>query len=117
MNGVERTKVEYIRRQYVEQQPVKTKIEALKELDRKVKNPAEIFAYTFGTVGCLVLGTGMCLAMKVLGDMMVLGSVVGIIGIAMVCVNYPMYKKILARRKKKYGTEIIKLSNDLLNEA
>jgi glycogen synthase len=116
MNSYEKAKVESIRQQYVEEQPTKTKMEQLKELDRQVKRPAEIFAYTFGVVGSLVLGTGMCLAMKIIGDMMALGIVVGVIGIAMVSVNYLTYKKILARRKKKYGKEIINLSNDLLNE-
>ena len=114
MNNYEQVKVEHIRQQYMEQKP--TKLDVLKELDKKVKRPAQIFTYTFGTIGSLVLGTGMCLAMKIIGDMMALGIVVGVVGIAMVSVNYPLYKKILNSRKKKYGKEIIELSNELLHE-
>lgn len=114
MNYNEKVKVQRIREQYMEQKP--NKLDELKKLDKRVKSPAEIFAYTFGVVGSLVLGTGMCLAMEVIGSMMAVGIVVGAVGIAMVSVNYPLYQKILAGRKQKYGDEIIKLSNDLLHE-
>ena len=68
-----------IREEYTEKKP--NKLGELVELDRKVKRPAEIFAYSFGTVGSLVLGAGMCLAMKVIGNMMPLGIVIGAVGI------------------------------------
>ena len=45
-----------------------SKVVALKKLDNKVKRPANIFAYTFGIVSALILGTGMCLSMKVIGN-------------------------------------------------
>lgn len=107
--------IEKIKNNYVGKTTEQTKLEEIKSLDKKVKNPARIFAYTFGTIGSLVLGTGMCLAMKVIGDLMALGIVVGIIGIILVLVTYPIYKKILARRKEKYGNEIISKSNEILN--
>ncbi len=106
-----------IREQYTERK--KTKFDELVELDRKVKSPAEIFAYSFGTVGSLVLGTGMCLAMKMIGTSlafaMPLGIVVGLVGIGMVSVNYFLYEKILKNRKTKYASEILALSNQILN--
>ena len=114
MNNYEKLKVQHIREQYTEQKP--TKLDELKKLDQQVKRPAEIFAYTFGTVGSLVLGTGMCLAMEVIGNVMALGIVIGVVGIGMVSVNYFLYKKMLASRKNKYANEILKLSDDLLKE-
>lgn len=36
-----------------------SKVLALKKLDRKAKSPANIFAYSFGVMMSLVLGTGM----------------------------------------------------------
>ena len=36
-----------------------SKVLALKKLDRKAKSPANIFAYSFGMMMSLVLGTGM----------------------------------------------------------
>lgn len=109
--------VEQIRDSYVEKGI--TKFDELKALDKRVKRPAEIFAYVFGSLSSLVLGTGMCLAMKVIGAglsfAMPLGIGVGILGIALVSVNYPIYQKILKSRKKKYASRIMELSNSLLN--
>ena len=94
----------------------RSKIVALRKLDRKAKLPATIFAFTFGTVSSLVLGTGMCLAMQVIGNgalMMALGIVVGIIGIVGCAVNYPVYKKILENGKRKYAFEIVELAKEI----
>ncbi len=114
MTMKENEKVEEIRAQYL---PVeRTKLDDLKALNKKVKAPAEITAYTVGTVGALVLGTGMCLAMKVIGNAMPLGIVIGVVGIAMVSINYFLYKKILQKRKQKYAEKILRLSDDLLNK-
>ena len=110
--------IQQIRADYVEKEV--TKLDELKALDRKVKRPAEIFAYTFGAISSLVLGTGMSLAMKVIGATlsfaMPLGICVGVVGIALVCVNYPIYKHILKSRKQKYSQQILALSDSLLNE-
>lgn len=107
--------VEKIRNNYASESAEKTKLNELKSLDKKVKNPARIFAYTYGTIGSLVLGTGMCLAMKVIGNLMPLGIVVGVIGIAMVSTAYPIYSKILSKRKLHYSKEIISKSDEILN--
>lgn len=94
-----------------------SKVVALRKLDRKAKAPAHIFAYTFGMIMALVLGIGMCLSMNVIGDgsaaMMVLGIVLGIVGIAGVSVNYPVYKKILKNGKQKYAYEIMQLAKEI----
>lgn len=97
-----------------------SKVKALKRLDAKAKNPALIFTYTFGIISSLVLGTGMSLAMGVIGGgsllMVALGIAIGCVGIVGVCVNYPIYKRILTKCKNKYATDIIKLANEIANE-
>lgn len=94
-----------------------SKVMALKKLDRKAKQPAKIFSLIFGIVGALVLGVGMCLAMGEIGfdspASMAVGIIVGIIGIAMVSVDYPIYKKMLANGKKKYSFEILELAKEI----
>ena len=93
-----------------------SKIVALKKLDNKAKLPATIFTYSFGIVSALVFGTGMCLAMQVIGSGlagMVLGIVVGIVGIVGCGVNYPIYKKMLERGKAKYAYEIVELARQI----
>ena len=94
-----------------------TKIDELKALDKRVKNPVRIFAYIFGSISALVLGFGMCVAMEViLAELMWVGIIVGVVGILLVSINYPMYNKILAARKRKYAGQIIELSKSILNE-
>ncbi len=97
-----------------------SKVVALKKLDRKAKLPSMIFTYTFGIVTCLLLGVGMCLTMKVIGDgsnlLMAIGIIVGIIGILGMGVNYFIYKKILEHGKQKYSSDIINLANEITNE-
>jgi len=96
------------------------KVIALKKLDAKAKMPANIFSYTFGIVMALVLGTGMSLALKVIGDgsqlWFILGIVIGVIGIIGVSINYPIYKKLLENGKKKYGNDIMNLAKEITEE-
>ena len=108
--------VKQIQGEYTEKK--RTKLNELMELDRKAKTPALIAAYIIGIIGALVLGTGMCFAMKVLTIPygMPIGIGVGLVGIAIVSVNYFIYKAILKRGKKKYGAEILRLSNEILGE-
>jgi len=99
-----------------------SKVIALKKLDRKAKQPANIFAYTFGILMSLVLGLGMCLSMSVIGpggtEMFALGIVLGVIGIAGVSVNYFfIYKKILENGKNKYAYDIIQLAKEISESA
>lgn len=96
-----------------------TKVKQLKKLDAKAKNPANIFAYTFGICSALVLGTGMTLAMRVIGTgvfAMVAGIMIGLLGIAGCCVNYPIYKKIKEKGKEKYGSDIMRLAKEISEE-
>lgn len=115
MNDLDTVYAERIASEYA-QKPA-SKLIALKKLDNKAKLPATVFTYTFGILGALVLGVGMCLAMGQIGTSlpfaMPLGIVVGVLGIAMVCVNYPIYKKLLANGKKKYAFEIMELAKEI----
>lgn len=93
------------------------KLSELKALDKKAKKGANLFAYIFGIIGSLVLGAGMCVAMQViLAEHMVLGIIVGMIGLLMVSINYFIYQSLLAKGKSKYASQILELSNGLLNK-
>ena len=94
-----------------------SKVAALRKLDAKAKRPASVFTYTFGIIAALVFGTGMCLAMGQIGNgttgSFVLGILVGIVGLAGICVNYPVYKKLLEKGKRKYAFEIMELAKEI----
>ena len=90
-----------------------SKIIALRKLDAKAKMPATIFTYTCGIVSSLVFGTGMCLAMQVIGNNMILGIIIGVIGMIGCGFNYPIYKRLLENGKKKYAYEIVELAREI----
>ena len=98
-----------------------SKVVALKKLDRKAKRTANIFAYTFGVLMTLVLGVGMCLSLWVLGSgsstALLVGVAVGVIGLAVVGINYPIYRKLLESGKNKYAFEIVQLAKEISEEA
>ena len=110
--------VEKIRSQYTEKQH--TELDELKALDAKVKKPANVFGYVYGSIGAIVMGAGMSLVMTDIGDMlgmthtMVPGILIGIVGMAMALTTYPIYKKILASRKKKFAGKIMELSDRVM---
>ena len=112
--------VQKIRSQYTEKQ--NTELDELKALDAKVKKPANVFAYTYGSLGAIVMGAGMSLVMTDIGAIiglasaMVPGIVVGIVGMGMAMSTYPIYKGILNTRKKKYAPEIMRLSDKLMQD-
>lgn len=112
--------VQKIRTQYTEKEHAQ--LDALKELDSKVKRPANVFAYTFGSVGAIIMGSGMSLVMTEIGSMigmetgMIPGIIIGIIGLIIVIINYPIYKGILSSRRKKYAEQIIALSDEIMED-
>lgn len=111
--------VQKIRTQYTEKEY--TELDELKKLDAKVKKPAVTFAYVFGTLSALIMGSGMSLVMTDIGsklgieDGLVPGIIIGCVGMIMALINYPIYKKRLGERRKKYAEEIIALSDKLMN--
>ncbi len=110
--------VQKIRTQYTEKQY--TELDELKALDAKVKRNAHVFAYTYGSVSAIVMGAGMSLVMTDIGAViglagtMVPGIAIGVVGMGMALSTYPIYKKILQSRKKKFAPEILALSEKIL---
>ena len=109
-----------IRTQYMEKTP--SELDALRALDIKVKRPANVFAYIFGSLSAVIMGAGMSLVMTDIGatigiaSALVPGIVIGATGLFMALLTYPMHKRILNSRKKKYGAEILDLSEKIMNE-
>ena len=108
-----------IHAQYMEKEC--TELDELRELDAKVKRPVNVFAYTFGSISAIVMGAGMSLVMTDIGaaigitSALVPGIAIGALGLGMALLTYPMYKGILNSRKKKYGAEILELSEKIMN--
>ena len=109
-----------IRAQYMEKTP--SELDALRKLDSKVKRPANVFAYIFGSVSAIIMGAGMSLVMTDIGatlgitNSLVPGIAVGVVGLCMAILTYPIYKGILNSRKKKFSAEILSLSEKIMNK-
>ena len=112
--------VQKIRSQYTEKES--TKLDALRELDAKVKRPANVFAYIFGSISAIIMGCGMSLVMTDIGatvgisDPMLFGIIIGIAGMFMAIINYPIYKGILGARRKKFADKIIAISDRIMKD-
>lgn len=108
-----------IRTQYTEKEI--SQLDELRELDSKVKSPAITFAYIFGSIAAIIMGAGMSLVMTDIGSIlpipntMTVGIVIGIVGMILTILNYPIYSGILGARKKKYASKIIELSEKIMN--
>ncbi len=109
-----------IRTQYMEKEA--TELDELRELDKKVKRPANAFAYIFGSISAIIMGGGMSLVMTDIGstigitDPLIPGIIIGVVGMLMAIINYPIYNGILQSRKKKYADKILKLSEKIMNK-
>lgn len=106
------------RTQYTEKE--NTALDELKALDTKVKRPACVLAYIFGSISAIIMGSGMSLVMtdisQTLGisNPMVYGIIIGIVGMFMAIINYPIYKGVLGKRRKKYADNIIAISDKIM---
>ena len=111
--------VQKIRTQYTEKKH--TNLDQLKALDAKVKRPANVFAYVFGSISAIVMGGGMSLVMTDIAEIvgianpMLYGIIIGVVGMGMAFINYPIYKGILNARRKKYAGRIIELSDKIMS--
>ena len=112
--------VQKIRTQYIEKEH--TGLDELKELDTKVKCPANVFAYIFGSISAIIMGCGMSLVITDIGttvgisDPMLPGIIIGIAGMFMAIINYPIYKRILGARRKKFADKIIAISDKIMKD-
>ena len=94
-------------------------MEQLRRLDRRATQKAQAWAIALGVVGALILGTGMSLAMTELsgflgGTAMFVGIPVGLVGIALVALAYPVYHRILKKERQRVAPEILRLSEELM---
>ena len=100
-----------IRRKYLPRE--ETKLEELKRLDRLVQGSGVTQSLCAGIGGCLVFGTGLCLAMEVIGHMIWLGVILGLVGTAGMLAAFPVYRKYSNRAKAQHAPRILELAAQL----
>ena len=110
----ERKEIDSIRRQYAPQEKTETKLERLRRLDGLVKNTATICSLVLGVIGCLTFGLGLTMVLQ--WSILLWGIILMVIGSVPMVFAFPIYNKLLRKGKAKYGEEILRLSEELLNE-
>ena len=109
--------IEAIRNKYLPKEA--DKMEQLRRLHAIPTQKAQAASLAVGVVGALIMGTGMSLAMTEIGAAlgslaMVLGILVGIVGMVLVALAYPIYNHVLKKQRSKIAPEILRLSEELL---
>lgn len=117
----EQAEIKRIREKYAPPVEAEDKMEILRRLDRKVTSKATTAALTVGIIGTLILGTGMSLIMTELGALfgsfflaIAVGLAMGIVGIFLVCLAYPIYNRTLQKGREKAAPEILRLTDELM---
>ena len=112
-SAAQQEEIERIRNKYLPKQ--ESKMDQLIKLDKQAEVPGQIASIVAGTVGLLLLGVGMCCTMvwNTSMSIFILGVVVGIVGMMVAGVAYPIYQKVTKRERAKIADQIIALSNEL----
>ena len=119
----EQNEIKRIRDKYVTSEVNKEdKMETLRRLDEGVTRKATVTSLVFGIVGALIMGIGMSLAMTDIGGIiginsafaMIIGVIIGIVGIVLVSVAYPVYNRIIKKEREKIAPEIIRVTDELM---
>ena len=111
----ERKEIDSIRRQYTPKEQTESKMDRLRRLDSLVKNTAVIWSLCLGIIGTLIFGIGLTLILE--WNIWLWGIVLMAVGSVPMMIAYPVYKAVFKKYKNRYGEEILKLSEELLNES
>lgn len=109
--------VEAIRKKYAPKQ--EDKMEQLRRLDAAVNRRASMASIIVGVEGTILMGLGMSLVMSELGASLgnaalPVGTFVGVAGMAVLALAYPLYRSVLKKERKKIAPEILKLTDELM---
>ncbi|MDE5897532.1 MAG: hypothetical protein K2H43_06945, partial [Clostridia bacterium] len=111
----ERREIEDIRKRYTEKSDTEGKLERLRRLHRHVNRPPLAVSVTAGVVGTLIFGLGMTMVLE--WHLIGWGIGVAAVGAGILALARFAHKALLKRNKKKYGDEILKLTEELLHDS
>lgn len=109
--------IEAIRKKYLPKE--EDKMAQLRKLHHSASQKAQAASIAIGVIGALILGTGMSLCMTELGAglgqlAMIIGILVGLVGLVMVALAYPIYNCVLKKERQRISPEILRLTDELL---
>ena len=118
----EREEIKAIRQKYAAQEQPEDKLAAIRRLDAQVTEKATVISLVLGILGALIMGSGMSLTMTDIGELlglnatlaMLVGIAVGVAGMVMAGVAYPVYNRIVKTQREKIAPQILRLTDELL---
>ena len=108
----EQEEVKRIRQKYVPGE--EDKMEQLRRLDKSVTQKGTMLSIIIGIAGALLLGVGMSCTMVWKGGLFIPGIIIGILGIGIIAVAYPIYNYVTRKERQKIAPEILRLTEELL---
>lgn len=110
----EQAEIKKIRDKYAPPAKAETPMEQLRRLDESSTKGAAAASLIVGIIGALVMGVGMCCTMVWDDALFIPGIVIGAFGIVGVIAAYPLYTRMVKRKRAKLAPEIMRLSDELL---
>lgn len=105
------SEIDRIRKKYLPKE--EDKMETLRRLDKNAEKPGTIIALVIGIIGALIMGVGMSCTMVWADTLFVPGIIIGILGIAILSIAYPVYKKVTRKHRAKVAEQILSLTEEL----
>ena len=104
--------IEDIRKKYIQKE--EDKLETLRRLDKSVEKPGTVWALIIGIIGTLIMGAGMsCTMVGSTAILLIVGIIVGIIGMLILSVAYPVYKIVTKKQREKIAEQVLALTEEL----
>ena len=108
----EQAEIKRIRSKYVPKE--ENKMEQLQRLDASATQKATMYAIIVGVIGALIMGAGMSCCMVWTDTLMIPGIAIGVTGMAVVAVAYPLYNRTLKKERERIAPEILRLTDELM---
>ena len=108
----EQAEIKRIRSKYTPKE--ENKMEQLQRLDASATQKATMYAIIVGVIGALILGAGMSCCLVWTNSLLIPGIVIGVIGMAVLAVAYPLYNRTLKKERERIAPEILRLTDELM---
>ena len=108
----EQDELKRIRNKYLPKE--ENKMELLRRLDAQVTQKATMYSIIVGVIGTLILGIGMCCCLVWADSVFILGIIVGVIGMAILSLAYPLYNRTIKKERERVAPEVLRLTEELM---
>ncbi len=111
-SATDEKELQKIKDKYIQKTTKETKMQQIVSLDKSVTKTATIVSIALGIAGSLILGVGMtCVTVWI--NYFAVGIVVGVVGLIIMGLTYPLYLKMVKSKKEQIAPQILKLTEEI----